>query len=83
MVYWDFIFHMSSTEPSIKLKKITRNQGRLGSSDRTILPIAKILERSELFWAGEIVRSWDSYRDFDNHGCNKYTRLPLPHPLKF
>ena len=31
LVYWDFIFHLSSTEPSVKLKKITRNQGYLGS----------------------------------------------------
>ena len=27
-----FIFHLGPTEPSIKLKKITRNQGCLGSS---------------------------------------------------
>ena len=32
LVYWDFIFHLGPTEPSFKLKKITRNQGRLGSS---------------------------------------------------
>ena len=31
LVYWDYIFHLGPTEPSVKLKKITRNQGRLGS----------------------------------------------------
>ena len=33
LVYWDFIFHLGSTEPSVKLKKITRNQGHLGLSE--------------------------------------------------
>ena len=33
LVYWDFIFHLGPTEPSVKLKKITRNQFRLGSSE--------------------------------------------------
>ena len=33
LIYWDFIFHLGPTEPSIKLKKITRNQGCLGSSE--------------------------------------------------
>ena len=32
LVYWDFIFHLGPTEPSIKLKKIIRNQDCLGSS---------------------------------------------------
>ena len=32
LVYWDFIFHLSPTEPSVKLKKIIRNQGCLESS---------------------------------------------------
>ena len=31
LVYWDFIFRLGPTEPSVKLKKITRNQGQLGS----------------------------------------------------
>ena len=30
LVFWDFIFHLGPTEPSVKLKKITINQGRLG-----------------------------------------------------
>ena len=33
LVYWDFIFHLGPIEPSVKLKKITRNQCRLGSSE--------------------------------------------------
>ena len=33
LVYWDFIFHLDPTKPSIKLKKITRNQDRLGLSE--------------------------------------------------
>ena len=33
LVYWDFIFHLSPTEQSIKFKNITRNKGRLGSSE--------------------------------------------------
>ena len=33
LVYWDFIFHLGLTEPFFKLKKITRNQSRLGSSE--------------------------------------------------
>ena len=33
LIYWNFIFHLGPTEPSVKLKKITRNQGRLGSSE--------------------------------------------------
>ena len=32
LIYWDFIFHLGSTEHSVKLKKIIRNQGCLGSS---------------------------------------------------
>ena len=32
LVYWDFIFHLSPIEPSVKLKKIIRNQGCLESS---------------------------------------------------
>ena len=32
LVYWDFIFHLGTNESSVKLKKITRNQGHLGSS---------------------------------------------------
>ena len=32
LVYWDFIFHLGPTEPSVKLKKIIRNQSCLGSS---------------------------------------------------
>ena len=35
LVYWDFIFHLSPTEPSVKLKKIIRNQSHLGSSKST------------------------------------------------
>ena len=33
LVYLDFIFHLDPIEPSVKLKKITRNQGCLGSSE--------------------------------------------------
>ena len=33
LAYWDFIFHLSPTESFVKLKKITRNQGRLGLSE--------------------------------------------------
>ena len=33
LAYWDFIFHLDPTKPSVKLKKITRNQGRLRSSE--------------------------------------------------
>ena len=33
LVHWDFIFHLSPTKPSVKLKMITRNQSRLGSSE--------------------------------------------------
>ena len=33
LVYWDFIFHLGLTEFFVKLKKITRNQGHLGSSE--------------------------------------------------
>ena len=33
LVYWDFIFHLRPTEPSIKLKNFTRNQGHLGWSE--------------------------------------------------
>ena len=32
LVYWDFIFQLGPTKPSVRLKMITRNQGRLGSS---------------------------------------------------
>ena len=32
LVYWDFIFHLGSTKPSVKLRKIIRNQSCLGSS---------------------------------------------------
>ena len=32
LVYWDFIFHLGPTEHVVKLMKITRNQGCLGSS---------------------------------------------------
>ena len=31
--YYDFIFHLGPTEHSVKLKKIKRNQGHLGSSE--------------------------------------------------
>ena len=31
LIYWDFIFHLNPIKPSIKLEKITRNQGHLGS----------------------------------------------------
>ena len=31
MVCWDVIFHLRQIEPFVKLKKITRNQDRLGS----------------------------------------------------
>ena len=33
LVYWDFIFHLGPIELSVKLKKIIRNQCRLGSSE--------------------------------------------------
>ena len=33
LVYWDFIFNLGPTEPFVQLKKITRNQGRLRSSE--------------------------------------------------
>ena len=32
LVYWGFIFHLGPMEPSVKLKKIKRNQGCLGLS---------------------------------------------------
>ena len=31
LVYWDFIFHLDPTKSSVKLKKVTRNQGCLKS----------------------------------------------------
>ena len=33
LVYWDAIFYLGSTEPSVKLKKITKNQDHLKSSE--------------------------------------------------
>jgi len=33
LVYWDFIFHLGQTKPSVKVKKITRNQCCLKSSE--------------------------------------------------
>ena len=33
LAYWNFIFHLGPTEPSVKLKKITRNQCRLRLSE--------------------------------------------------
>ena len=33
LVYWNFIFHLDPTKPSVMLKMITRNQSRLGSSE--------------------------------------------------
>ena len=33
LVHLDFIFHLGPTKPSVKLKMITRNQSRLGSSE--------------------------------------------------
>ena len=32
-LYWNVIFHFGQIEPSIKLKKIIRNQDRLGTSE--------------------------------------------------
>ena len=46
LVYWDLIFHLGSTEPSDKLKKITRNQCLLGLSE---LYDPTNLERSQRF----------------------------------
>ena len=33
LVYWNFIFYLDPTEPSVMLQMITRNQSRLGSSE--------------------------------------------------
>jgi len=33
LFYWDFTFHLDPTESFVMLKKITRNQSRLGSSE--------------------------------------------------
>ena len=54
LVYWDFIFHFGPTEPSIKLKKITRNQGRLVSS--------------ESYDPTDLERSQRSLKDLDRFG---------------
>ena len=54
LVHWDFIFHLGPTEPSIKLKKITRNQCCLGSS--------------ELYDPTDPERSQRSLKDLDRFG---------------
>ena len=54
LVYWDFIFHLDPTEPSIKLKKITRNQCHLRSS--------------ELYDPTKLERSQRSLKDLDRFG---------------
>jgi len=49
-----FIFHLGPMEPSVKLKKIKRNQGRLGLSesyDPTNLErLQKSLKDPDCFW---------------------------------
>ena len=54
LVYEDFIFHLGPIEPSVKLKKITRNQCRLGSS--------------ELYDPTDSERSQRSLKDLDHFG---------------
>ena len=54
LVYWDFIFHLGPTEPFVKLKKITRNQYRLGLS--------------ELYDPTDPERSQRSLKDLDRFG---------------
>ena len=59
LVYWDFIFHLGPTEPSVKLKKITINQYRIVNIVRSYRSwtLAKIFEKSRSFWIGVIVKS--------------------------
>ena len=54
LVYWDFIFHLGPTEHFIKLKKITRNQCRLGSL--------------ELYDPTDLKQSQRSLKDLDRFG---------------